>query len=180
MSRKSPNTGFVLWFTGFSGSGKSTTAEALLKMLEKEGYIDFEHLDGDNVREHLCKDLGFSREDRATNLERVTFVAKLLARNDIGVISTFISPYATDRDMVRNNVVHYIEVFVDTPLEVCEHRDVKGLYQKARAGIIQNFTGISDPYEAPQDPEIHITTDVSVEQNCTKIINHLKKIGFLS
>lgn len=94
-------------------------------MLEEDGYIDFEHLDGDNVREHLCKDLGFTREDRATNLERVTFVAKLLARNDVGVISTFISPYRSDREMVRKSVLHYVEVFVDTPLEVCEKRDVK-------------------------------------------------------
>lgn len=149
-------------------------------MLEEQGYIDFEHLDGDNVREHLCKDLGFSREDRATNLERVTFVAKLLARNDVGVISTFISPYESDREMVRRNVLHYIEVFVDTPLEECERRDVKGLYKKARAGIIKNFTGISDPYERPTDPEIHITTDVSVEKNCEIIISYLKNIGFLS
>lgn len=173
------HSGFVLWFTGLSGAGKTTLAKALETEL-RERLIRVERLDGDTVREGLTRDLGFSKEDRDKNIERVTFVAKLLSRNNVAVLASFISPYAETRAMVRRETTNFIEVFVDAPLEVCAGRDVKGMYAKAFAGEIKNFTGVSDPYEAPQNPEIHIRTDLeTVEESTQKLLAWLEEHQFI-
>ncbi|GAB5490658.1 MAG: adenylyl-sulfate kinase [Phototrophicaceae bacterium] len=175
----SNHPGFVLWFTGLSGAGKTTIALALLPKLQELG-MKVERLDGDVVRETLTRDLGFSKEDRDKNIERVTFVAKLLSRNNVAVLGSFISPYAKTRDYVRNETTNFIEVFVSTPLEVCEERDVKGMYAKARSGEIKNFTGISDPYEAPVNPDIEVPTqNQTVEESVDFLIEELGKRGLL-
>ena len=171
----------VLWFTGLSGSGKSTLAnrvEEMLYELNKHTYL----LDGDNVRIGLNKDLGFSDEDRVENIRRIGELCKLFVDAGLIVLSAFISPFAKDRAMVRELVEkgEFIEVFVDTPLEVCASRDPKGMYAKAKAGKIKNFTGISSPYEAPINPEIRVETQkMSVDESAEMIINFLKKEGYL-
>lgn len=171
--------GFVLWFTGLSGAGKTTIAVALEPKLRERG-IKCERLDGDIVRTQLTRDLGFSKEDRDKNIERVTFVAKLLSRNNVGVLASFISPYAETRDYVRGETTNFIEVFVDAPLEVCAERDVKGMYKKAFAGEIKNFTGVSDPYEPPVNPEIHVqTNDETVEESAEKILAWLEEHQYI-
>jgi adenylyl-sulfate kinase len=171
--------GFVLWFTGLSGSGKTTIAKTLLPRLQEHG-VRVERLDGDVVRESLTKDLGFTKEDRDTNIKRVTFVARVLSRNNVGVLASFISPYAKTRGFVRDEVTNYIEVFVDAPLEVCAERDVKGLYEKAFAGEIENFTGVSDPYEAPENPDIHVETHKETPQeSADRIIAWLEENEFI-
>ncbi len=172
--------GFVLWFTGLSGSGKSAVAERVAIVLEREYDELVERLDGDIVRQHLTYDLGFSKEDRDMNIERVSYVAKLLSRNGVCVLSSFISPYIERRNKTRDMVTNFIEVFVKCPVEVCEQRDVKGLYKKAREGIIKNFTGISDPYEEPENPEIILDTDKeSIEESVQIVIDHLEKQGYI-
>ena len=171
--------GFALWFTGLSQSGKSTIADKVYEMLNKDGY-KVERLDGDIVRESLTSDLGFSKDDRDENIKRIGFVAKLLSRNGVGVISSFISPYAKQRDDLRMKIDNFIEVYANTPLEVCEKRDKKGFYKKARKGEIKNFTGISDPYEAPENPEIELKPAEESIEKCAKIIiNYLKKNKFI-
>jgi adenylylsulfate kinase len=171
--------GFVLWFTGLSGAGKTTISLALIPKLQERG-VKIERLDGDVVREGLTRDLGFSKEDRDKNIERVTFVAKLLSRNNVGVISAFISPYAATRDMIRNDVTNFIEVYVSAPLEACEARDVKGMYAKARTGEIKNFTGISDPYEPPTNPELIIPThEQTLDESVEMVLAYLEKQGFI-
>lgn len=171
--------GFVLWFTGLSGAGKTTLAKALETELKQRG-LRIERLDGDIVRESLTRDLGFSKEDRDKNIERVTFVAKLLSRNGVGVLASFISPYQATRDMVRSQVTNFIEVYVAVSLEEAIRRDVKGLYKKALAGEIPNFTGVSDPYEPPVDPEIVINTDEeTVEESLAKIIAKLEELALI-
>ena len=169
------SNGFVLWFTGLSGAGKTTAAKAVIARLEKEfPEQKTERLDGDVVREHLTKDLGFSKADRQTNLGRVRFVAQLLSRNNVGVLSSFISPYKEDREQIREMTTNFIEVFVNAPLATCEERDVKGLYQKARDGIIKEFTGVSDPYEVPENPEIELRTDLEeIDESAEKVIQYL-------
>ncbi len=172
--------GFVLWFTGLSGSGKSAVAERVAIVLEREYDELVERLDGDIVRQHLTYDLGFSKEDRDMNIERVSYVAQLLSRNGICVLSSFISPYIERRNKTREMVTNFIEVFVKCPVEVCEQRDVKGLYKKAREGIIKNFTGISDPYEEPENPEIILDTDKeSIDESVQIVIDHLEKEGYI-
>ena len=171
--------GFVLWFTGFSQSGKSTIANRVYEILKEQG-VKIESLDGDIVRETLTKDLGFSKEDRETNIRRVGFVAKLLSRNDVGVVSAFITPYIKQRDELKIRIPNFIEVFVNVPIEVCEKRDTKGLYAKARTGEIKNFTGISDPYEAPDNPDIELDNHKStVEENAQKVVKYLYDNQFL-
>lgn len=171
--------GFVLWFTGLSGAGKTTICLALEPKLRERG-VRVERLDGDVVRQSLTKDLGFSKEDRDKNIERVTFVAKLLSRNNVGVLSAFISPYAETRDYVRGETTNFIEVFVDAPLQVCADRDVKGMYAKAFAGEIKNFTGVSDPYEAPTHPDIHVRTDQqTVEESVEHVLAWLEEHGYI-
>lgn len=165
----------LLWFTGLSGSGKSTIANALDVALHKRGYHTF-LLDGDNVRHGLCKDLGFSDDDREENIRRVGEVCKLFADAGLIVMSAFISPFTSDRRLVRKlfPAGEFIEVFMDTPLATCEERDPKGLYQKARAGEIKNFTGIDSPYEVPAHPEIRLDTSRhSVDECVDSLIAYL-------
>lgn len=183
MSIQTENTfndaGFTLWLTGLSGAGKTTIARALVPELQTRG-VKVERLDGDVVRESLTRDLGFSKEDRDKNIERVTFVAKLLSRNEVGVIASFISPYQATRDMVRHETTNFIEVFVDASLETCISRDVKGLYEKAIAGEIPNFTGVSDPYEAPVSPEIVVDTNTeTLEESVNRILAYLETNAFI-
>ncbi len=167
--------GFTLWLTGLSGAGKTTVAVALEDELHDRGLL-IERLDGDTVREGLTRDLGFSKEDRDKNIERVSFVARLLSRNRVGVVASFISPYQEARDKVRQLTTNFIEVYVNAPLEVCASRDVKGLYAKAFAGEIQGFTGVNDPYEAPENPEIVLHTDrETLQQSVNKIIDYLEQ-----
>src|SRR5215207_1157492 len=150
--------GFTLWFTELSGAGKTTISEIVEKELRERGR-QVEVLDGDIVRTNLSKGLSFSKEDRDTNILRIGFVAELLTRNGVAVIVSAISPYKEARDQVRRRIIDFIEVFVDTPIEICARRDVKGLYKKAFEGEIEQFTGVSDPYEPPAAPEIVIQTE---------------------
>jgi len=171
--------GYVVWMTGLSGAGKTTIALIVVDELKKRG-MKVERLDGDVVRQSLTRDLGFTAEDRKKNIERVTFVAKLLSRNGIGAICSFISPYQAVRDDVRANTTNFLEVFIDAPLDVVIERDVKGMYKKAIAGEIPNFTGISDPFEAPEHPDMHLRTDQITPEECARIIlNKLETLGYI-
>ena len=172
--------GFTLWFTGLSGAGKTTISEVVEKELrERLGKVEV--LDGDIVRTNLSKGLGFSRADRDTNILRIGFVAKLLTRNGVAMIVSAISPYKEARDMVRREIGEdFIEVFVDCPVDVCAQRDVKGLYKKARAGEIKQFTGVSDPYEPPAAPELVLRTDEEEpHDSARKVIAKLEELGYL-
>lgn len=173
------NQGFVLWLTGLSMAGKTTIANGVYKILkEKECLV--EKLDGDVVRKSLTKDLGFTLEDRNRNIERVTFIAKLLSRNNIGVIASFISPYRKQRARIKRQVNNYIEVFVNAPLDICEKRDKRGFYKKARLGQISNFTGISDPYELPLNPNIELNTNKeTIKQSVDKVIEYLENNKYI-
>jgi adenylyl-sulfate kinase len=176
---KNEQQGFVLWMTGLSGAGKTTLAVVLERELKARG-LRVERLDGDIVREGLTRDLGFSKEDRDKNIERVTFVAKLLSRNGVATICSFISPYQATRDMVRREVTNFVECYVDVPLEEAIRRDVKGLYKKALAGQIPNFTGVSDPYEPPDNPEIVVNTAELSEAECVQaILSDLSQAGLI-
>jgi adenylylsulfate kinase len=172
--------GFTLWFTGLSGAGKTTVAEIVEKELRERGRR-VEVLDGDIVRTNLSKGLTFSREDRNTNVLRIGFVANLLTRNGVGVIVSAISPFKEARDQVRRRIIDFVEVFVDAPLEVCAERDVKGLYKKAFSGEIPQFTGVSDPYEAPTSPELHIkTNEEEPRDSARRVIAKLEELGYLA
>jgi adenylylsulfate kinase len=171
--------GFTLWFTGLSGAGKTTIADIVERELRERG-TRVEVLDGDIVRTNLSKGLGFSREDRITNVLRIGFVANLLTRNGVGVVVSAISPYKESRDQVRRRIIDFIEVFVDAPLEVCAERDVKGLYKKAYSGEIPQFTGVSDPYEAPAAPELTLkTAEESPRESAQRVIERLEFLGYL-
>ena len=171
--------GVTVWFTGLSGAGKTTLARAVYDELKSRGH-KVELLDGDVVRQYLTKGLGFTKEDRDENIRRIGFVADLLTRNGVIVLVAAISPYRKTREEVRQKIGNFIEVYVNAPLEVCEQRDVKGLYKKARAGEIKNFTGISDPYEPPTNPEIECRTDIeSKNESLFKILRELERLGFL-
>ena len=172
----------ILWFTGLPSSGKSTIANEVEKKLISSSVRTY-ILDGDNVRMGLCKDLGFSEEDRAENIRRIGEVSKLFVDAGYIVLSAFVSPYRRDRDAIREITEdgEFVEVFVKCPVEVCEERDVKGLYKKAREGIIKGFTGIDDPYEEPQNPEIVIETDkISLEEGVERIISYLNEKNVLN
>ena len=165
----------LIWFTGLSGSGKSTLAVQLEAQPFAQGYKTY-LLDGDNIRTGLNKDLTFTDEGRVENIRRIGEVCKLFLDAGVIVLSAFISPFRADREQVKNIVgaENFVEVFVDAPLEVCEQRDVKGLYKKARAGEVKNFTGIDSPYEAPQHPDVHIPThQLAIEQSIEKLLNDL-------
>jgi adenylylsulfate kinase len=171
--------GFTLWFTGLSGAGKSTLAELVEQRLREAGRR-VELLDGDEIRKNLSQGLGFSKADRDANILRIAFVARLLSRNGVVAITAAISPYRAIRDQARAEILRFVEVFVDCPLEVCEQRDVKGLYKKARSGEIKQFTGISDPYEPPENPEIHLHTELeNQEQDVEIIFARLWELGLL-
>ncbi|HET7479082.1 MAG TPA: adenylyl-sulfate kinase [Rubrobacteraceae bacterium] len=177
--RNSGERGFTLWFTGLSGAGKTTIAEIVEHELrERERRVEV--LDGDIVRTNLSKGLGFSREDRNINVLRIGFVANLLTRNGVGVIVSAISPFKEARDQVRRRIVDFVEVFVDAPLEVCAERDVKGLYKKAFSGEIPQFTGVSDPYEPPNAPDLVLkTAEEPAEESARKVIEKLEFFGYL-
>ena len=167
----------IIWFTGLSGSGKSSLAYSLEEVLHKNKIRTYV-LDGDNIRKGLCKDLGFSDNDRAENIRRIGEVSKLMMGAGVVVLTAFISPFIKDRRIVRELVAEgeFIEVFCDAPLEVCESRDVKGLYKKARSGEIPEFTGISSPYETPETPELYLQTNIlSIDECLEKLIHYLKE-----
>jgi adenylyl-sulfate kinase len=173
------HNGFVLWFTGLPCSGKTTIADAVAKEL-KGMNLKVERLDGDIVRQGLTRDLGFSKEDRDKNIERVTFVAKLLSRNGVATLVSFVSPYREKRRHAREETTNFIEVFAKCPIEVCKKRDVKGMYAKALRGEIKDFTGVDDPYEEPIDPEIVIETDKeTVNESVDRIIEKLKYLNLI-
>ena len=175
--------GATLWFTGLSGSGKSTVAVALEKALIEKGHLCY-RLDGDNVRLGINKNLGFSAEDRTENIRRIGEIAKLFVDTGVIVLSSFVSPYRADRDQVRElhdqSDMDFLEVFVDVPLSVAEERDPKGLYKKARAGEIKNFTGIDDPYEAPEKAEVVLNShEMSLEKEVEVLLEEMSKRGII-
>jgi adenylylsulfate kinase len=173
----SEEPGLVLWLTGLSGAGKSTLARTVTVALADRGHR-VELLDGDEIRTNLCQGLGFSRADRDTNIARIGYVAGKLAKHGVAVVVAAISPYREARAKVRAAVTNFVEVFVDAPLETCAQRDPKGLYAKAIAGEIANFTGVSDPYEAPEDPELVVHTDREpVERSAEQVMDTLERLG---
>src|SRR5579885_2492985 len=173
------NTGFTIWFTGLSGSGKSTLSDVIEKRLRERGR-NVEVLDGDIVRTHLSKGLGFSREDRDTNIKRIAFVCSLLTRNGVICISAAIAPYREAREWARKEIGNFVEVYVKCPIEVCRQRDVKGLYKLVDEGKIQHFTGVDDPYEEPEQPELVIETDKqTVAESVQAILAKLDELGYL-
>jgi adenylylsulfate kinase len=174
------NRGVTIWLTGLSGAGKTTISHLLQKELERRGQA-VELLDGDVVRTHLSKGLGFSREDRDTNIRRIAFVSKLLTRNGVAVIVAAISPFRNTREEARLEIGRFLEVYVKCPLEELVRRDVKGLYAKALRGEIPNFTGVSDPYEEPENPDVVVETDQeTVEESVTKILAALDARGYIA
>lgn len=178
------NQGFTIWLTGLSGSGKTTLAQSLINKL-KASDVNVELLDGDEVRTNLSTGLGFSKADRDTNIRRIGYVSRLLSRNGVGVITAAISPYRESRDEVRHLITRdggeFIEVYVQCPIDVLIERDVKGLYKRALAGEIKEFTGVSDPHEEPLSPEVIVRTDTeSIEESTSKIIAALESRGLLA
>ncbi len=172
--------GATVWFTGLPSSGKSTIAHRVEKILREKGR-KVEVFDGDVIRKNLCSDLGFSKEDRDTNIKRIAFVCKLMTRNDVVAIAAAISPYRETRDYARNEIgKDFLEVYVRAPLSVCKERDVKGMYKKALNGEIKGFTGVDDPYEEPLNPELILHTDKeSIEDSVQRVINELENRGYL-
>ena len=174
------NVGFTIWFTGLSGSGKSTLSEILEQRLQAHGH-KVEIMDGDIVRTHLSKGLGFSREDRDTNIKRIAFVCNLLSRNGVICISAAIAPYREARAWAREHIGNFVEIYVKCPLDVCRARDVKGLYKLVDEGKIKNFTGVDDPYEEPEHPELVIETDKeTIEESISRIFAKLEELGYLT
>lgn len=175
-----PDQGFTIWFTGLSGAGKSTLSEALHRELTRRGRR-VEVLDGDVVRTNLSKGLGFSREDRDTNIRRIAFVCQLLSRNGIVAIAAAISPYRETREDARRMIGDFVEVYVRCPIAELTRRDVKGLYAKALRGEIAHFTGVSDPYEAPEHPDVLVDSSLeTVQQSLARILAHLEGRGYLA
>jgi len=173
------NKGFTIWFTGLSGAGNSTLSEALEERLEaRERKVEI--LDGDIVRTHLSKGLGFSREDRDTNIKRIAFVCSLLTRNGVICISAAIAPYREARQWARQEIGNFVEVYVKCPLEVCRQRDVKGLYKLVDEGKLTGFTGVDDPYEEPEHPELVVETNKeTIEESVGRIFAKLEELGYL-
>ena len=173
------DNGFCIWLTGLSGSGKTTIAQELMRRFEGKRYI--ESMDGDEIRKGLSRDLGFSKDDRNEHNHRVIFCSKLLARNGVVVVVALISPYRETRAYAKNEIPNTFEVFVKAPIDVCIERDPKGLYKKALAGEIKNFTGIDDPYEEPLDPDVIVETDKeTVEESVDKILRTAFEKNYLS
>jgi len=171
--------GITLWFTGLPCSGKSAVADRVTDILKSKGFY-VERLDGDIVRQDLTRDLGFSKKDRDENIRRVTFVSKLLTRNGVIVLTSFISPYKEMRSHARTQIGSFLEVYVKCPIEVCIERDVKGMYKKAMAGQIKEFTGVSDPYEEPLKPELVVETDdETLEASTEKVLRRMADLGYL-
>ncbi|MBS3795096.1 MAG: adenylyl-sulfate kinase [Candidatus Thorarchaeota archaeon] len=171
--------GFCIWLTGFSGSGKTTIAEKLVEHFKGSRYI--ETMDGDELRQGLSRDLGFSKEDRNEHNHRVIFCTKLLARNGVIVVVALISPYRETRAYAKEEIPNMMEVFVNAPIDICIERDPKGLYEQALAGEIKNFTGIDDPYEKPLDPDVTVDThEETVEESVNKILDKARELGYLS
>ena len=172
--------GFTLWFTGLSGAGKTTLARLVEGELKSRGH-KVEVLDGDVIRTNLSKGLGFSKEDRDTNIRRIGFVCDLLTRNEVVAIAAAISPYRAVREEVRKQIGSFVEVYVECPIDVLSDRDVKGLYKKALAGEIKNFTGVDDPYEPPSAPEVTVHTDSETpEQSAARIVSRLEELGLVA
>jgi len=172
--------GFTVWFTGLSGAGKSTISEIVDRELRARG-LKVEVLDGDVVRTHLSKGLGFSKEDRDTNIRRIGWVCQVLTRNGVAAIAAAISPYRAIRDEVRANIGRFVEVYVEAPIDVLAERDVKGLYKKALAGQLPNFTGVSDPYEPPLNPEVVCYSDgrETAEESAARVMAKLAELGYI-
>lgn len=171
--------GFVVWLTGLSGAGKSTIGQAVAERLAGMG-VDVESLDGDAVREHLSKGLGFTREDRDTNIRRIGFVAGLLARHGVAVVVSAISPYRSTRDEVRGQIGRFVEVHVTCDMDELVRRDTKGLYARALRGEVPHFTGVSDPYEAPESPEVRVFTDLeSLQESVDRVLEALTERGYV-
>ncbi|WP_397333916.1 adenylyl-sulfate kinase [Oscillatoria salina] len=172
--------GVTIWFTGLSGAGKTTISKIVAERLREQGY-KIEVLDGDVVRQNLSKGLGFSKADRDENIRRIGFVSHLLTRNGVIVIVSAISPYREIREEVRERIKDFVQVYVNAPLEVCEDRDVKGLYQRARAGEIKGFTGIDDPYEHPLHPDVECRTDLEdISESVAKVFQKLEDLGYVA
>jgi adenylylsulfate kinase len=172
--------GVTVWLTGLSGAGKTTLSQALAKTLKSLG-CKVEILDGDTIRQNLSQDLGFSKQDRNENVRRIGFVANLLTRNDIIAIVAAISPYRSARGEVRELIGDFVEIFVNAPIEVCAQRDPRGLYARSRDGMIPNFTGLDDPYEAPLHPEVECRTDLeSLQESLDKILDKLGELNYLN
>jgi adenylyl-sulfate kinase len=179
MSCGNEQKGVTLWFTGLPCSGKSAVADVVAARLKALG-LRAERLDGDIVRQDLTRDLGFSKEDRDENIRRVTFVAKLLTRNGVAVLTSFISPYKEMRDRARREIGSFMEIYVKCPVEVCIKRDVKGMYQKALRGEIKEFTGVSDPYEEPERPELVLETDKeTLEESAGRVLDRARELGYV-
>jgi adenylyl-sulfate kinase len=171
--------GFTAWFTGLPCSGKTTIADGVAEIFRKKGF-KVERLDGDIIRKELSRDLGFSKKDRDENIRRVTYIAKLLTRNGVAVLATFISPYIERRRKTREEIGNFVEIYVRCPIEVCMNRDVKGMYKKALAGEIIDFTGVNDPYEEPENPEVIIDTDKeSLEVSIKKVLKKIKELNYI-
>ncbi len=179
MIKMNEQKGFTAWFTGLPCCGKTTIADKVAEILKQKGY-KVERLDGDIIRQDLTNDLGFSKEDRDENIRRVTFVAKLLTRNGVAVLTTFVSPYKEMRNNARKEIGNFVEIYVKCPLELCMKRDVKGMYKKALEGKIKNFTGVDDPYEEPEHPELILYTDKeTIDESVQKTINKLIQMGYI-
>ena len=172
--------GFTIWFTGLSGAGKTTIADAIEPLLRERGITKLEKLDGDVVRTHLSKGLGFSKEDRDTNIRRIGWVAEVLSRNGVAVLASAISPYREIRDEIRGSIPNFVEVYVSCSIEELTRRDVKGLYEKALKGEIKNFTGISDPYEAPEHAEVVVDSEKEeLAESVAKVMAKLEALGYV-
>jgi adenylylsulfate kinase len=171
--------GFTIWFTGLPCCGKTTIANQVAVILKKRGFL-VEQLDGDLIRQNFSSDLSFSKKDRDENISRATFLAKMLSRNNVVVLASFVSPYRKQRRRARKQINNFVEVYVRCPVKICMKRDVKGMYKKALEGKIQHFTGVDDPYEEPEHPELIVDTDIeSVEESVGKVLQKIEEIGYL-
>lgn len=172
--------GVTIWFTGLPCCGKTTIADQIGDILKTKGFL-IERLDGDLVRQNFSSDLGFSKKDRDENIRRAIFLADMLTRNNVVVLASFVSPYKKQRRKARKEIKHFVEVYVRCPVKICMKRDVKGMYRKALEGKIKHFTGVDDPYEEPENPELIVDTDIeSVEESVGKVLQKIEELGYLT